>query len=94
MTGPGIQIEIGDAEGQGTYANLALITHSAAEVVIDFARVLPGLHKAKVYSRILMTPYHAKALLRALGENLSKYENAHGPIKTPNPDEQTKSIGF
>jgi hypothetical protein len=88
-----LQIELGEVEGQGIYSNLALITHSAAELVIDFARVLPGLKKAKVYSRILLTPYHAKALHRALGDNLAKYEKQHGPIKTPGNDE-SKSIGF
>jgi len=89
-----LPIELGDAEGQGIYANLALITHSAAEIVIDFARMLPGLRKAKVYSRILLTPYHAKALHMALGENLKKYEELHGTIKTPSPEDDAKSIGF
>ncbi|NNF06907.1 MAG: DUF3467 domain-containing protein [Candidatus Eisenbacteria bacterium] len=88
-----IQIEIGEAEGQGQYSNLALITHSNAEIVVDFARVLPGLKKAKVYSRILLTPFHAKALHRALGDNLEKFEKQHGVIKTPGPDESSK-IGF
>jgi len=66
-----------------TYSNLALITHSASEVIIDFARVLPNTPKAKVYARIITTPIHAKLLLRALSENLNKYEAQFGEIKTP-----------
>ncbi len=66
-----------------TYANLALITHSTSEIIIDFARVLPNSPKAKVYARILTTPLHAKLLLRALGENLEKYEAQFGEIKMP-----------
>ena len=88
-----IQLELGQAEGQGTYANLAVISQSAAEIVIDFARVVPGVPKAKVYSRVLMTPFHAKALHRALGDNLEKFEAAHGVIKLPT-DGDDKSIGF
>ena len=89
----GIQLELSETEGQGIYSNLAVITHSNAEIVLDFARVLPGVPKAKVYSRILMTPYHAKALHRALGENLDKFESMHGKVKTPTPEED-KNIGF
>lgn len=66
-----------------TYANFALITHSASEIIIDFARVLPNTPKAKVYARIITTPLHAKLLLRALGENLEKYEAQFGEIKLP-----------
>jgi hypothetical protein len=66
-----------------SYANLALITHSATEVVIDFARVLPGLPKARVCSRLIMAPLSAKLLLRALNENLSKYEAQFGEIRIP-----------
>ncbi|MGA2112198.1 MAG: DUF3467 domain-containing protein [Anaerolineales bacterium] len=66
-----------------SYANLALITHSAMEVVIDFARVLPGLPKGRVCSRVVMAPLSAKLLLRALNENLSKYEAQFGEIHVP-----------
>jgi hypothetical protein len=66
-----------------TYANLALITHSASEVILDFARVLPNTPKAKVYARIITTPLHAKLLLKALSENLERYEAQFGEIKTP-----------
>ena len=66
-----------------TYANFALITHSASEIVIDFARVLPNAPKTKVYARIVTTPLHAKLLLRALHDNLEKYEAQFGGIKMP-----------
>lgn len=65
------------------YANFALITHSSSEIIIDFARVLPNTPKAKVYARIITTPLHAKLLLRALSENLEKYETQFGEIKLP-----------
>ena len=90
----GIQLELGETEGQGTYSNLAVITHSSAEMILDFARVLPGVPKAKIYSRIVMTPFHAKALHKALGDNLEKFEKQHGPIPTPDPNDQNKNIGF
>ena len=76
-----INIELGEAEAEGTYSNLVLITHSPAEFVLDFTRVLPGKPKAKVYSRIIMAPQHAKSLLRALGDNVKKYEAQFGEIK-------------
>jgi hypothetical protein len=66
-----------------TYSNLALITHSASEIIIDFARVMPNTPKAKVYARIITTPLHAKLLLRALNENLEKYEAQFGDIRMP-----------
>jgi len=66
-----------------TYANLALITHSPSEIIIDFARVLPNTPRAKVYARIITTPLHAKLLLRALQENLERYEAQFGEIRTP-----------
>ena len=89
-----IQLELGDQEGQGTYSNLAVISHSSAEIIIDFARVLPGVPKAKIYSRIVMTPFHAKALHKALGDNLEKFEKQHGAIPSPNPNDPAKNIGF
>lgn len=66
---------------QGTYSNLAVITHSSSEFVIDFVRIMPGIPKAKVKSRIILTPEHAKRLMMALQDNISKYEGHHGPIK-------------
>jgi hypothetical protein len=71
-----------------TYSNLALITHSASEVIIDFARVLPNTPKAKVYARIITTPMHAKLLLRALSDNLDKYEAQFGKIKMPSGSDE------
>jgi hypothetical protein len=65
------------------YTNFALITHTPSEIIIDFARVLPNAPKAKVYARIINTPIHAKLLLRALSENLEKYEKQFGEIKLP-----------
>ena len=65
------------------YANFALITHSASEIIIDFARVLPNTPQAKVYARIVTTPLHAKLLLRALNDNLAKYEEQFGEVKLP-----------
>jgi len=66
-----------------TYANFALITHSASEIIIDFARVLPNTPQAKVYARIITTPLHAKLLLRALSDNLEKYEAQFGEVTLP-----------
>jgi len=75
-----LNIELTEDVAEGTYSNLAIITHSSAEIVIDFIRVMPGVPKAKVKSRILMTPQHAKRLLRALSDNISKFESMHGEI--------------
>ena len=76
-----LNIELSEEIADGIYSNLAIITHSSAEFVIDFIRVMPGVPKAKVKSRILMTPQHAKRLLKALTDNISKFENTHGDIK-------------
>ena len=76
-----INIELGEKEAEGTYSNLVLISHSPAEFVFDFIRVVPGKPKAKVYSRIIMAPQHAKSLLGALQENVRKYEHQFGEIK-------------
>ena len=75
-----LNIELSEEIAEGTYSNLAIITHSSAEIVIDFIRVMPGVPKAKVKSRILMTPQHAKRLLRALVDNINKFESLHGTI--------------
>ena len=68
---------------QGEYGNCALITHSSSDFVLDFARVLPGVPKAQVKSRVLLAPEHAKRLLGALQENIMRYERAFGPIRIP-----------
>ena len=75
-----INIELSEEVAEGTYSNLAIINHMSSEFVIDFIRVMPGVPKAKVKSRIVLTPQHAKRLLKALGENIKKYEAAHGAI--------------
>ncbi|MDM8526892.1 DUF3467 domain-containing protein [Anaerolineales bacterium HSG24] len=83
------------ADLEATYANLALISHSTSEVIIDFARIMPNIPKAKVYSRIVMTPMNAKLLLRALAENLQKYEAKYGEIPVPiQPVLLDRSRGF
>jgi hypothetical protein len=76
-----INIELKEDVAQGTYSNLAVITHSSSEFVLDFVRVMPGIPKAEVKSRIIITPEHAKRLLFALQENVAKFESVHGPIK-------------
>ncbi|MGA2298157.1 MAG: DUF3467 domain-containing protein [FCB group bacterium] len=76
-----INIELGEKEAEGIYSNLAIISHSPAEFVIDFTRVMPGVPKAKVHARIIMTPQHAKLLQRALTENIMKFEHQYGEIK-------------
>mgnify|MGYP006088289079 FL=1 len=76
-----IKIELDDGVGQGEYVNLAIVTHSPAEFVMDFIRILPGMTKSKVKSRIIMAPMHAKTLMMALQDNIKKYENKFGEIK-------------
>jgi hypothetical protein len=76
-----INIELGEKEAEGIYSNLAIITHSPAEFVIDFTRVLPGVPKARVHARIITTPQHAKLLLGALKDNIEKFEKTFGEIK-------------
>ena len=76
-----INIELPEDVAEGVYSNLAIITHSNSEFVIDFIKLLPGIPKAKVKSRIVLTPQHAKRLMAALKENIAKFETAHGSIK-------------
>ena len=76
-----INIELSEEIAEGTYANLAMIAHSNSEFVVDFIRLMPGVPKAKVKSRIVITPEHARRLLVALEENIQKYEKTFGPIK-------------
>jgi len=87
-----LNIEIGEKESEGIYSNMAMITHSPQEIIIDFARVMPGALKTKVLSRIIMTPAHAKMLSKALEENLKKFESQFGQIKIQGGDD--KNIGF
>lgn len=76
-----INIELSEEVAEGVYSNLAMIAHSNSEFVIDFIRLMPGVPKAKVKSRVVITPEHAKRLLNALNENIHKYEETFGPIK-------------
>jgi hypothetical protein len=75
-----LNIELSEEVAQGTYSNLAIITHSPSEFVVDFVRVMPGIPKANVKSRIILTPEHAKRLMMALQENILKFESIYGPI--------------
>ncbi|MBR2367862.1 MAG: DUF3467 domain-containing protein [Alistipes sp.] len=79
----GIEIQLDEQVGQGNYCNLAIIAHSASEFIIDFATVLPGLPKARVKSRVILTPEHAKRLLISLQENITRYESNVGKINIP-----------
>ncbi len=76
-----INIELSEETAEGVYANLAMIAHSSSEFVIDFIRLMPGVPKAKVKSRIVITPEHAKRLLAALQDNIKKYEATFGEVK-------------
>jgi len=76
-----LNIELTEEMADGSYANLAIITHSFAEFVIDFVNVMPNVPKAKVKSRVVMTPVHAKRLMRAMVENVKRFEAQHGQIK-------------
>lgn len=84
-----INIELSEEIAEGIFSNLAIITHSNTEFVLDFIRVMPGVPKAKVKSRIILTPEHAKRLMQALEDNIEKFENANGRIKS-----QDETSGF
>ncbi len=75
-----VELDLKEEVAQGNYANLAIISHSASEFILDFAAILPGIKKPKVNSRIILTPEHAKRLLGLLKENVSRYESNHGEI--------------
>jgi len=77
-----LNIELSEDIAEGIYSNLAIITHSNTEFVLDFIRVMPGVPKAKVKSRIVLTPEHAKRLLKALEDNIEKFESVNGQIVT------------
>lgn len=80
-----INIELSEDIAQGEYSNLAIITHSNAEFIIDFISMMPGTPKARVKSRIILTPQHAKRLLKALNDNVRKFEGQHGEIGDIDP---------
>lgn len=85
-----LNIELSEEMADGAYANLAIITHSFAEFVIDFVNVMPNVPKAKVKSRIVMTPQHSKRLMKALIDNVKRFEAQYGPIK----DQETPATPF
>lgn len=89
-----LDIELNDDIAQGTYSNLAIITHSSSEFVIDFVRIMPGAPKAKVKSRIILTPEHAKRLLKALEDNVKKYESVNGEIQSKDPRGPSMPMNF
>jgi hypothetical protein len=76
-----VNIELDESVAEGTYSNLAIINHSVSEFIVDFINIMPGVPKAKVKSRIILTPQHAKRLTKALSDNVQKFEQAHGEIK-------------
>ena len=81
-----LNIELSDEVAEGQYSNMAIITHSHAEFIIDFVKMMPGVPKGKVKSRIILTPEHAKRLYKALAENIKKFEAQHGHIKESGGD--------
>ena len=89
---PGLNIELSEEVAEGVYSNLAIINHSPSEFVVDFIKVMPGVPKAKVKSRIVLTPQHAKRFMKALVDNVNKYESQHGAIK--NVDSGNMPLNF
>jgi len=89
-----LNIELNEDVAQGTYSNLAIITHSSSEFVVDFVRIMPGVSKANVKSRIILTPEHAKRLLLALEDNVRKFEKVNGPIRLGGNDPMVPPINF
>jgi len=83
-----LNIELSEEIAEGEYSNLVMIAHSPEEFILDFIRVVPGVRKARVKSRIIITPQHAKRLLRALADNIERYERSHGAIdERAHPDQ-------
>ncbi len=89
-----ITLDLGEKEAEGIYANLTLITHSPAEFILDFARIVPGMPKSKVHARIIMTPQAAKALQLSLVTNIERFESQHGEIKLAGQPNGGQNIGF
>ncbi|MEC4049483.1 DUF3467 domain-containing protein [Flavobacterium sp. SUN046] len=88
-----INIELDEKVAEGIYSNLAIINHSQSEFVVDFVTIMPGLPKSKVKSRIILTPQHAKRLLHALGENIHRFEVAHGEISESDQPQMPLNFG-
>ena len=92
---PSVEIGLNEREAEGIYSNLVFIAHSPSEVILDFARAMPGLQKPRVFARIIMTPQHAKSLLSALEQNLGNFEKQFGTITVPGAGpEKSEAIGF
>ncbi|MGE3062040.1 MAG: DUF3467 domain-containing protein [bacterium] len=94
MNQKNINIKIDKEVAEGKYANLVLTVHSQSEFILDFAKMLPGLTEASVHTRIIMTPSHAKLLLKSIEEAIKKYESTFGEIKIEEHGKDGKSIGF
>lgn len=89
-----LNIELSEEVAEGVYSNLAIITHSSSEFVMDFIRIMPGVPKARVKSRVVMTPQHAKRMMRALQDNINKFENNFGTIPDEDPGQQPFPLNF
>jgi hypothetical protein len=89
-----LNIEISEEIADGQYSNLAIITHSHSEFIVDFINVMPQTPKSRVKARIILTPHHAKRLHQALEDNIQKYEAAHGEINDNGPDMQAIPLNF
>jgi hypothetical protein len=91
---PPMKVELREPEAEGVYSNWVMISYSPSEFIIDFGRVLPGLPKIRVYSRIVMTPQHFKNLATVVQKNVSGYEEKFGEIRSIGEDDRPKGIGF
>ncbi|MHC5202887.1 DUF3467 domain-containing protein [Myroides sp. LJL119] len=87
-------IELDEVTAEGTFSNLAIINHSNTEFVVDFVNIMPGVPKAKVKSRIILTPQHAKRLVQALNENIERFERANGVINDVEAPYNLSSVDF
>jgi len=88
-----LDIEIDDTIADGIYSNLAIINHSHSEFILDFVNMMPGKPKAKVKSRVILTPQHIKRLLKAMTENVQRFEKTYGQIKESEQPHPIHSFG-
>ncbi len=91
---PSFDIELNEEVAEGTYSNFAIITHSQSEFIVDFVRMMPGVPKGKVKSRIILAPQHAKRLLMALSDNIARFEDAFGEIELHEQSETNIPLNF
>lgn len=89
-----LEVELTKEEAGGTYSNLVMITHSSSEFILDFLSVMPGVQKAKVQKRMILTPEHAKRLANALNDNIKRYEDAYGEIKVKDKKDQQQPFNY